>query len=389
MAAPIIWDRGVGIWDTGRRALLAGIEMGATHHLVLQDDVILSEGLSELLPLLTRPGCVCLYAGNQVAAKRAMALARHHGYSWFRYGDVVYGPAVMVPVSDLQPLVAYGDASSIRSYDTRIRDYYRHLGQPAWYTAPSLVEHRHGNNPSIKGNRDDRHSSWFGSGQGIDWSGEALMFDAKALQPLIEMTDGTRTEVVTYRGREYYRLMRLPDWRPTAASQALLGSPLPPRSMTRPQYAPSLTRQTVSGPTVRVRSRSVTAANVVGAGGPMVRIKMRMHLPEARIGEEVDMDEERAARLVAKNWATYVEEDQPYISEGPRPVGAAARVDIGASGYAWRDEPEPLGDDSPPDDRPSGNSSEDEWRTYRLAHGYTEDELAGLGRNKLRELEDR
>ena len=41
------------------------------------------------------------------------------------------------------------------------------------------------------------------------------------------------------------------------------------------------------------------------------------------------------------------------------------------------------------DDRPAGNASTDDWRTYRLAHGYTVDEVDGLGRDGLRDLEDR
>lgn len=40
-------------------------------------------------------------------------------------------------------------------------------------------------------------------------------------------------------------------------------------------------------------------------------------------------------------------------------------------------------------ERPAGNASEQAWRDYRLAHGYSEYELEGLGRNDLRNLEDR
>lgn len=40
-------------------------------------------------------------------------------------------------------------------------------------------------------------------------------------------------------------------------------------------------------------------------------------------------------------------------------------------------------------ERPSGNAKGDVWRDYRLANGYTEEELEGKGRNELRDLEDR
>lgn len=50
------------------------------------------------------------------------------------------------------------------------------------------------------------------------------------------------------------------------------------------------------------------------------------------------------------------------------------------------------GDDTDGDgdpDRPGGNASTEDWRAYRLNHGYTEAELADYGRDDLRDLEDR
>lgn len=51
-----------------------------------------------------------------------------------------------------------------------------------------------------------------------------------------------------------------------------------------------------------------------------------------------------------------------------------------------QDKPEAVATD---EDRPGGNASEDDWRTYRLANGYTEEDLEGMGRNDLRDLKDR
>ena len=41
------------------------------------------------------------------------------------------------------------------------------------------------------------------------------------------------------------------------------------------------------------------------------------------------------------------------------------------------------------EDRPGGNASTDDWHAYRLAHGYSEEELDGLGRDELKDLDDR
>lgn len=38
---------------------------------------------------------------------------------------------------------------------------------------------------------------------------------------------------------------------------------------------------------------------------------------------------------------------------------------------------------------PARNASTDEWRDYRLAHGYTDGDVDGMSRDDLRDLEDR
>jgi hypothetical protein len=42
-----------------------------------------------------------------------------------------------------------------------------------------------------------------------------------------------------------------------------------------------------------------------------------------------------------------------------------------------------------PHGKPGGNDSAEDWFTYRNTHGYTVEELEGLNRNDLRDLEDR
>jgi hypothetical protein len=51
--------------------------------------------------------------------------------------------------------------------------------------------------------------------------------------------------------------------------------------------------------------------------------------------------------------------------------------------------PEEKVTETPEDDRPAGNASGPVWHEYRLAHGYTAEELEGMGRDALRDLADR
>lgn len=46
-------------------------------------------------------------------------------------------------------------------------------------------------------------------------------------------------------------------------------------------------------------------------------------------------------------------------------------------------------EEEPEDDRPGGNASTDDWYAWRLANGYTEEELEGLGRDALKDLADK
>lgn len=59
-------------------------------------------------------------------------------------------------------------------------------------------------------------------------------------------------------------------------------------------------------------------------------------------------------------------------------VGADSAASLLAQG--WVDA------DSFEDARPSGNASRDEWEAYALANGRTEDDVADLTRNEIRDL---
>ena len=207
MGCPVVWDEGKGMWDTGRRALLAGVAAGGTHHLVLQDDTIPSDGLAGLLETLRRPGPTSLYAGASQHTTPAVAACVARGVPWFRYAGLVWGPAVMQPVEHLEPLVAHGDIISSRSYDQRLTAYWRRRKVACWYTVPSLVEHRHGGNPSLKGGPDGRRAITFGSGVGVDWDIEAVVADKDLWSPLVTFQDGhSRVRRVRYGTAIYRRL---------------------------------------------------------------------------------------------------------------------------------------------------------------------------------------
>jgi len=98
-------------------------------------------------------------------------------------------------------------------------------------------------------------------------------------------------------------------------------------------------------------------------------------------------EDDEAAALQADEELEASEAEAEEVSD----LDETTEVQIEGSGIS---QEEAIGDLGPRDpledpDRPSGNSSGEEWATYRLAHGYEAVEIEGLGRNELRDLEDR
>ena len=73
----------------------------------------------------------------------------------------------------------------------------------------------------------------------------------------------------------------------------------------------------------------------------------------------------------ASEWAAYTATSKKEVAEG---TVVPSPTDTGSAGPADLEE------------QPSGNASTADWRAYALTQGATEDEVADLSRNELREL---
>lgn len=177
--AKVVWDEHNDIWDTGRRALLA-YDPAATHHLVIQDDVIpcrdLVAGVERALEHVPSNALVGLYAGYPRPAQdpmRQLIARTRTDTAWLVLPRINWGPAVVVPTCHIESIVAFGDKQDIRSYDQRIGRWCKANRVPAWHTWPCLVEHR--DIPSLLGRRPGRHAYRFigadASALEHNWSG--------------------------------------------------------------------------------------------------------------------------------------------------------------------------------------------------------------------------
>lgn len=185
--ATVVWDEGRGLWDTARRAWLAhGVD--ATHHLVLQDDVVVCRDLVAGLTAAIEQ--VPTAPISAFMMRYRLKLTRRTAYqatdaAWFLDWWSLSGQAICLPVVDIAPMVKFADRKQRENDDIRIRAFYRSRKTQIWNTVPSLVEHldlADGNPTLLPGN--DRESrgrrkavEFIGqdrSALDIDWSTEGV-----------------------------------------------------------------------------------------------------------------------------------------------------------------------------------------------------------------------
>lgn len=181
---PIVWDRVNDRHETGLRCLEAGIGSDATHWLILQDDAVVCRDLIagiEAAVAISGPRVVGLYVGNTRPqtgrVERLIASVRANGSSWLKAPGPWWGVGIVIPVPYLPDLVDRFASSTEENYDRRIEKWVERTGVGCWYTVPSLVDHRHGEeNPSLVAGRgaDGRRARYFigtdKSALSIDWT---------------------------------------------------------------------------------------------------------------------------------------------------------------------------------------------------------------------------
>lgn len=164
--------RGEGCWPTYLRALEA--TTGASHHLVLQDDLALCRDFitSVMEVIRARPGnLVALYTNS-----RLVFTARHRRESWVEKARVAC-PAVIWPNKLIGEFVEWQSAHVANDCpwdDGRVSMWLVKTSKRAFATVPSLAQHL-GCQASILGlNSSSKTASWYigsdRSALGIDWS---------------------------------------------------------------------------------------------------------------------------------------------------------------------------------------------------------------------------
>jgi hypothetical protein len=168
---PVVWDRGLGIWDTCRQAWELR-DKTKPYHLVLQEDTIIPDNFIELvdqqLAKLPDRTAAIFYTG-ELAIKRIKA---NHGNSF--YSPKIYNEvAICLPSDVIDQMLHFAYKMQVDE-DKVISRFCRRYRVKILNVIPSLVEHRA--DVSLyrqKYNKPEphthRHAVWYIEGDKPDW----------------------------------------------------------------------------------------------------------------------------------------------------------------------------------------------------------------------------
>jgi hypothetical protein len=180
---------------------------GATHHLVVQDDVELSEEVLRRVEAAIRlfpDAALALYSNWSARNAAAIRLAGAAGATWVHGLGGEYFPtlAVVLPAHRIEDYLEFATAHNVwwQDDDEVMRDFLDSRGIDAYISVPSLVEHR--GLESVAGNvsHGERRAVWFTAKPTYPDSYEAL---AEAIDFCPWMNRGRALALVgvSHRGR--------------------------------------------------------------------------------------------------------------------------------------------------------------------------------------------
>lgn len=163
LLATVVWDRRNDEWDTAQRAWQVGMSSGASHHLVIQDDVLpcvdMIEGARDAYRYLPDNALMSLYLGEAKLGD-GRATPRHqnvtraiqrfdkqtaelagNGHGWFITSGPWWGPAIAMPTKWIPEMLDFCIGRH-EVYDRRLTIWCVSSDRCCWHPFPSFAEHK-------------------------------------------------------------------------------------------------------------------------------------------------------------------------------------------------------------------------------------------------------
>lgn len=143
VAVPVLYDDDrIGCWNNAVRAWKA-VKSGASHHLVLQDDIVLCRNFLSTVERLCelRPSHPLTLFTMRKGTREAVEKDSH----WVRVEYGVWGQATLLPTFMIPQMLRWNDKHIRPDFglpdDARISLWMEHHRIPAFAPAPNIVEH--------------------------------------------------------------------------------------------------------------------------------------------------------------------------------------------------------------------------------------------------------
>jgi len=139
---PVLYDdERIGNWNNAARAWKA-VKSGATHHVVLQDDIVLCKNFLATVTRLCelRPKSPLTLFTMRKGTREAVEQGKH----WVRVEYGVWGQATVLPTPLIPQMFRWIEKNvepDFKYDDARISLWLEHHRIPAFAPAPNIVEH--------------------------------------------------------------------------------------------------------------------------------------------------------------------------------------------------------------------------------------------------------
>jgi len=162
--APVSWDRGLGIWDTCKRAWNLH-DHNSDYHFVIQDDAILCKNfknrVSDFVSKFKEEYAYQLYYGVKFRKKEIFQMFNtglERGY--ILHDKLMHGISIGMPVRIINDMIDHCNTlEHIPQDDSRIQNFLLSVGIKTIFPIPSLVDHR--TCDSLVGGKEGRVAHYF------------------------------------------------------------------------------------------------------------------------------------------------------------------------------------------------------------------------------------
>lgn len=158
--AVVVMDRGLGIWDTSRRAWLM-FDPNKDYHIVIQDDAIIGKGFLKKAEEIMKEDAVYNFYMGRPRFTREIEMAKLTGKRFLVKDNLHHEICFAVPTKRVKEMVGYVGSLNPDS-DRFINHYVRREKLRVIFPMPSMIDHRNeGTLHSLNRGNYLRKANWF------------------------------------------------------------------------------------------------------------------------------------------------------------------------------------------------------------------------------------